>query len=206
MRNRMLAVAVLGGSLWLGAGAAEAQMAAERVPARAASTWKIDATHSELTFRIRHLISKVRGTFNQWSGDIVADPANLAGGSVNVSINTASIDTDNERRDTHLRSADFFDAEKFPQITFRSRKVEVKGSDLRVTGDLTMHGVTRPVVLQGEVTGTGKDAQGKQRIGFEASTKINRQDFGVSWNNLVEGAQMLGDEVEIQMVVAAVQQ
>lgn len=124
-----------------------------------------------------------------------------------VTIQTGSIDTNNERRDTHLRSADFFDAANHPAITFRSRKVEVRGEKIRVAGDLTIRDVTRPVVLAGELVGAGPDAQGKQRIGFEASTTINRHDFGVSWNNAVEsGGLLLGDDVEISMVVAAVQQ
>lgn len=206
MWTKMMTVGALGASLLLGTGPLEAQMAADQPPAARASSWKIDTTHSELTFRIRHLISKVRGTFNQWNGEIAAEPNQLGNGSVNVSIDASSIDTGNERRDNHLRSGDFFDAENHPRITFRSRKVDVQGNDLRITGDLTMRGVTRPVVLEGGLTGIGKDGQGRQRMGFEASTKISRQDFGVSWNDLVEGAHVLGDEVEIQIVVAAVKQ
>lgn len=207
MMARWMGTAVLALSVLVaGPVAAQAPLGAAPAGSAAVSTWKIDATHSELSFRIRHLVSKVRGTFGEWNGEIVAAPANLAGGSVAVTINTASIDTKNERRDNHLRSEDFFDAANHPQITFRSRRVDVQGEKIRVTGDLTMRGVTKPVVLNGELTGIGKDAQGKQRMGFEASTTINRKDFGVSWNNLVEGAQMLGEEVEIEMVVAAVQQ
>lgn len=166
-------------------------------------TWKIDRTHSELTFRIRHLVSRVRGTFNDWDGTIVADPADWRGGSVEVAIRTASIDTGNERRDGHLRSPDFFDAEQNPTITFKSRSVEVTGETIKVHGDLTIRGTTRPITLEGTylgATGTGE----KQRIGFEASTKINRTDFGVTWNRAAEGGgTLLGDEVEIQIVVAA---
>jgi polyisoprenoid-binding protein YceI len=173
----------------------------------APATWRIDATHSELTFRIRHLVSRVNGTFGKWGGTLAADPENLAGGSVDISIETASIDTNHERRDTHLRSADFFDAEQHPAITFKSTGIATTGQQIRITGDLTIRGVTRPVVLEGTYLGTTRDAQGKQRIGFEAQTTVNRHDFQVSWNRTVEaGTMLLGDEVTIQMVVAAVEQ
>jgi polyisoprenoid-binding protein YceI len=172
-----------------------------------AVTWQIDPTHSELTFQIRHLIGRVNGTFGDWGGTVVADPKNLSVGSVDVTIQAASIDTDNEKRDGHLRSGDFFDAERFPTITFESRKVEVKGDKLKVWGNLTMRGVTKPVVLNGAFLGVGPDPWGKQRIAFEAETTINRQDFGVSWNDIVEaGGAVLGDDVKISMVVQAVQQ
>ncbi|MBB4637374.1 YceI family protein [Longimicrobium terrae] len=180
------------------------------VPAIAAPaapvTWRIDASHSELSFRIRHLVSRVNGGFNQWSGTIVADPASLAGGSVQVDIQTASIDTNNERRDTHLKSADFFDAPNHPVITFRSTRVTMDGRDLRVAGNLTIRGTTKPVVLTGrmlEVAG----APGRRRIGFEAQTTINRMDYGVSWNRAAEGGGVtLGDEVTINIAVEAVEQ
>ena len=182
--------------------ASRAEAALSAAPVR----WQIDATHSELTFRIRHLVSRVNGSFNTWSGTIVADPASLGGGSVNVEIQTASIDTNNERRDTHLKSADFFDAAAHPTITFRSTRVETRGEDLRVHGNLTIRGVTRPVVLEGrmlEVAG----APGRRRIGFEAETRINRMDYGVSWNRAAEGGgAVLGDEVTISIAVEAVEQ
>ena len=169
-------------------------------------TWKIDQSHSDISFRIRHLVSRVRGTFNDWQGTIVADPRNLAGGSVQVEIKTASIDTNNERRDTHLRSGDFFDAEKHPTITFRSTRVQTRGRQITVTGNLTMRGITRPVVLRGELTPPA-GAAGKRRIGFEASTTVNRQDFQVAWNRAAEGGGVvLGDEVEISITVEAVEQ
>lgn len=174
--------------------------------AAAPVTWRIDTSHSELTFRIRHLVSRVSGSFGQWSGTLVADPARLAGGSVQVDIQTASIDTNNERRDTHLRSDEFFDAPNHPVITFRSTRVTVSGRNLRIAGNLTMRGVTRPVVLTGrmvQVTG----APGRRRMGFEATTTINRVDYGVTWNRAAEGGGVtLGDEVTINMAVSAVEQ
>lgn len=206
MFARTLATALLVPAMIVAAKPAAAQMVKAPAKPAAASTWQIDPLHSELTFRVRHLVSRVSGNFNQWGGTIVANPTSLAGGSVDVKIKTASIDTQNERRDGHLRSADFFDAENHPEITFRSRRVAVQGKKIQVHGDLTMRGVTKPVVLKGEYLGVTKDAQGKQRIGFDAETTINRKDFGVSWNNLVEGAAMLGDDVTIAITVAAVQQ
>lgn len=171
-----------------------------------AATWRIDKTHSEMTFRIRHLVSRVRGTFRDWEGTITADPADWAGGSVEVTIQAASIFTDNERRDTHLRSADFFDAETYPTLTFRSTKVEMDGEDLRLHGDLTIRGVSKPVVLEGEYLGLIPGERG-DRIGFEVRTTIDRMDFGVSWNRAAEGGGVvLGDDVDIAIVVAAVKQ
>jgi polyisoprenoid-binding protein YceI len=182
--------------------ASRAEAAVSAAPVR----WQIDAAHSDLTFRIRHLVSRVRGQFNTWSGTITADPASLAGGSVSVDIQTASIDTNNERRDTHLRSADFFDAESHPTITFRSTRVEATGRNLRVHGNLTIRGVTKPVVLQGQMLEVG-GTPGRRRIGFEAETQINRMDYGVSWNRAAEGGgAVLGDEVTISIAIEAVEQ
>lgn len=169
-----------------------------------ALTWNIDTTHSELTFRIRHLVSRVRGTFREWEGVIVADPANLQEGTVNVTIQTASIFTNNEQRDEHLRSADFFDAANHPTITFRSRRVEVEGAAVRVIGDLTIRGTTREVVLEGETLGVDDAGNGQRVVGFEVGTRINRLDYGVRWNRGAEGGGViLGDDVDIAIVVAA---
>ena len=191
----------------LAATAAAAPVArTSNAPGAAPVRWQIDQAHSELTFRIRHLVSRVNGSFNTWSGTIVADPANLAGGSVSVDIQTASIDTNNERRDGHLRSDDFFDAENHPTITFRSTRVVASGRDLQVHGNLTIRGITKPVVLRGRMLEVG-GAPGRRRIGFEAETTINRMDYGVSWNRAAEGGGVtLGDEVTISIAVEAVEQ
>lgn len=188
-----------------------ATLAAAQSPAgptqTADKTWRIDATHSELSFRIRHLVSRVRGSFGSWSGSVIADPESLAGSSVDVRIETASIDTGNDRRDNHLRSEDFFDADGYPEIRFRSRDVQVDGGKLTIVGDLTIRGITRPVTLRGQYLGTTTDQRGRQRIGFEATTGIDRHDFEVSWNNVAEGGGLvLGDEVQIHIVLAAVEQ
>jgi polyisoprenoid-binding protein YceI len=169
-----------------------------------AITWTVDPTHSELTFRIRHFVSKVRGTFSKWNGTITGDPKNWAGGSVDVTIDAASITTNNAMRDNDLRSANFFEAEKYPTLKFRSTKVEVKGDDVAITGDLTIRDVTKSVVLKGKYLGVTPEMQGGARVGFEASTTINRLDWGVKWNRIVEGGgTMLGDEVEIAIGIEA---
>ncbi len=166
--------------------------------------WTVDPVHSEVSFKVRHFVTKVPGAFTQWTGEILTDPAKLSGGSVAVVIQSASISTKNDRRDTHLRSADFLAVDSFPTITFKSTKVEATGSALRVIGDLTIRGVTKSVVLQGEFGGTfGPAEAGKQKIGFSASTKINRLEYGLRWNRLVEGVNMLGDEVEIIINIEA---
>lgn len=189
--------------------ASGAQGAAAQAPEADASTpatWRIDTSHSELSFQIRHLLSRVRGSFGEWSGTIVADPANLSTGSVVVEISTRTIDTNNARRDADLRSDDFFDAEAHPTITFRSSSVETDGERIRLLGDLTIRGVTRPVVLEGDYLGSMRDGQGRERIGFEAEATIDRHDFGISWNRVVEGVNLLGDEVKIVIAVQAVRQ
>jgi polyisoprenoid-binding protein YceI len=206
MKSGLLATAALALAT-LSAVPAGAQSAPAATPASGsgAVAWQIDPTHSELTFQIRHLVSRVRGTFGDWSGTIAVDPDDLKAGRVEVAIQTASIDTNNDRRDKHLRSGDFFDAEGHPAITFRSRRVENQGRAIRVHGDLTIRGVTKPVVLEGEYLGTTRGPEGKRRIGFQAETTINRHDYGVSWNRVVESGSMLGDEVTVELVVAATQ-
>ena len=168
------------------------------------ATFNIDKGHSELTFRIRHLMGRVSGTFTDWKGTITGDPVAWSGGSTEIVIQTTSIDTRLEKRDTHLRSADFFDAADFPQITFRSTSVAVTGNEVTLTGDLTIRGVTKPVVLAGEFLGTTGDGA-KQRVGFHVSGKINRMDYGVAWNrNLETGGALLGDDVELDISIEAV--
>ena len=209
MRAFVLTALVLSASVTtaaqLGAQAPPRPAAAAAVPAPPLdpNAWRIDVSHSELTFTIRHFVSRVRGGFGQWSGTIVADTTNIPNGSVEVTIEAASIDTQNENRDRDLRSANFFEVEKYPTITFRSTKVEGTPNDLTVTGNLTIRGVTKPVVLRGRYLGQTVDHRGARRIGFEATTTINRLDYGVSWNRVAEGGgAMLGDEVRIDIVVA----
>ena len=181
-------------------------VAASGVPARAADTYNIDPNHSNMGFSIRHFFSKVPGHFTKFEGTIVYDAADVTKSTVNVSIDAASIDTNVPDRDKHLRSADFFDAEKFPKITFASTKVKSAAANkLQVEGTLTMKGVAKPVTLDVDVLGMGPDAWGGFRSGFEARTKVNRMDYGVSWNKAIEGGgTLLGEDVEILLNVEAV--
>lgn len=183
-----------------------AALLATPVLAQAAS-WKIDPNHSSVRFEIRHFFSKVQGQFNQLSGTIEYDPANPSSSKVETKIVATSIDTNNEKRDNHLRSADFFEVEKYPELSFTSTKVEATQDGIKVTGDLTLHGVTKPVVLDVTVLGMGPhpNIPEGQVAGFSARTKINRQDFGIKWNKVFDnGGAMLGDDVEIALEVEAV--
>jgi polyisoprenoid-binding protein YceI len=169
-----------------------------------ADTFVIDPVHSEASFQIRHVVTKVRGRFTDFTGTIVGDPAKPEAATVEFTVKTASIDTDQVKRDTHLRSADFFDAEKFPEITFKSTKIKTTGKDkYDVTGDLTMHGVTKPITLQ--VTNLGSAGSGKDaKFGFEAATTLNRKDFGIVWNKALDtGGFMLGDDVLVTINIEA---
>lgn len=169
-------------------------------------TWAIDPNHSEVGFTIRHIWSKVPGKFTKFEGTVVYDAQNPAGSSAKVVIDAASINTGNERRDGHLKSPDFFDVAKFPSITFESVKV-TPGADgaLKVEGNLTMHGVTKPVTLDGAFLGAGPAMGGEQRSGFEASATVNRKDFGIVWNKTLDQGQMLlGDDVTIRIGIEGV--
>ena len=152
------------------------------------------------------VISKVRGAFTRWHGEVEFDPTSLQAGQVRVHIDAASIDTNEPKRDAHLRSPDFFDVEKFPELTFVSKRVE-SGSDgrYRVLGELTIHGVTREVELDTKYLGSGKDPWGNERVGFEARASISRKDFGLTWNQALEtGGLLVGDEIEIALDLQAV--
>ena len=172
-------------------------------------SWAFDLVHSSVNFTVRHMVvSKVRGRFTKWDGTLVMDENDPSGGRVEVVIDAVSIDTGVDQRDTHLRSGDFFDVEKFPTITFKSTRVEKAGAgELRVSGDLTMHGVTRPVVLDVEYAGSANDPWGGVRAGFSASTKLDRKDFGLTYNQLLEtGSVVVGETVEIGIEAEMVKQ
>ncbi len=182
-----------------------AALALSTSPARSAEeTYRIDPEHTNIGFKVRHFFSKVPGRFNKFEGRIVLDRENLAKGSVEFEIDTASIDTNEEARDKHLRSDAFFDVENYPKMTFKSKKIkEVAPNKLEVTGDLTIRGKTKSVTLDVDVLGFGRGYG--YRAGFEAIARINRQDFGVSWNDFVEGGgAVLSDEVEIILNIEAV--
>ena len=164
-----------------------------------AGTWQIDPAHSAAQFTVRHLmISNVKGAFTKVSGSVQYDPANIAMTSVEAVIDAASVDTRVEARDKDLRSANFFNVEKYPTLTFKSKRAEVTGGKLRLIGDLTIHGVTKEVVLQvDDITPPVKDPGGRLHVGATASTKISRKEYGLTWNNLVEGVAVVSDEVAI---------
>lgn len=167
--------------------------------------FQIDTTHSSIEFSIRHLvIAKVRGRFAAFTGTVELE-SDLTRSKVSVEIEAASISTNEDKRDAHLRSADFFDVATYPLITFASSKVEGDASELRITGALTLHGVTRDVVLTAESLGATKDPWGNDRIAFSAKTSIDRKEFGLRWNQVLEaGGVMVGDKVEIGLDVQAI--
>jgi len=174
--------------------------------AASVSTWNLDKAHTSIEFAVKHMMfSTVKGRFGEFSGTISLDDQNLANSSVQVEIQTASVDTRDPGRDTHLKSADFFEAEKFPAITFVSTKVEPgKNDEFKVTGDLTVHGMTKPVVLDVEKTGRGKSPFGFEVAGFSATTKISRKEFGLEWNAALEsGGVLVGDDIKISIEVEA---
>ncbi|MBP1627257.1 MAG: YceI family protein [Holophagaceae bacterium] len=170
------------------------------LPLAAADTYTIDAVHSEVGFRIRHLVSKTPGRFTRFQGVIKVDDQHLAQSSVEVTIETASINTDNEARDKHLRSPDFFDVAKYPTLTFKSVAVkEVGKGRIQVSGDLTMHGVTKRITIPVGILGTMKGAQNETRGGFEGAVTLNRNEFGIT-----KYPGMLGDDVEVTLNIEAV--
>ena len=171
--------------------------------------WNIDAVHSQATFSVKHMmISTVRGQFNVLSGKLEIDEAHPENSWVEAGVDVASINTRDPKRDGHLVSPDFFDAAQYPKITFKSTKVEPTGKDeYRVTGDLTIHGVTKQETFHAEYSGQLKDLYGMQRSGFSVKGSINRKDFGLNWNVALEsGGVLVGDKVNIEIDLAAVQQ
>ncbi|KAB1653409.1 YceI family protein [Pseudoclavibacter chungangensis] len=168
------------------------------VPGWTAGTWALDPTHTDVTFQVRHLaISKVKGSFEEFTGTITTGDT-IESSSVEAEIQVASVNTNQAQRDEHLRTNDFFLASEYPTITFRSTGVRVEEDDILVDGELTLRGVTKPVTLDVEFGGVTVDGYGNTKLGFEAQTKINRKDFGVSWNAPTEaGGLTLGDEVKI---------
>ncbi|MCX6501699.1 MAG: YceI family protein [Microbacterium sp.] len=170
------------------------------IPGYKAGTWVLDPSHSEVRFSVRHMmISKVRGVFAVKSATIVA-PENPLETTVTASVDAASIDTKDEGRDAHLRSADFFDVETFPTIDFVSTGVRVEDGNFLVDGNLTLHGVTKPVTFEVEFGGFGTDPYGNYKAGATAKTVINREDFGLTWNTALEtGGVLVGKDVTIEL-------
>jgi polyisoprenoid-binding protein YceI len=182
-------------------------MTTSTVPATLTGTYTIDPTHSRVGFVARHaMVTKVRGSFNDFEGSGYFDAANPANSKLQLTIKAASIDTRNADRDSHLRSNDFFDMDNHPEITFSSTGVAQVGEDsYRVTGDLTIKGVTRPVTVDFEYTGSAVDPYGNQRIGFEGTTTVNRKDWGVNWNAALEaGGVLVSEKVTLEFDVSAI--
>ena len=174
-------------------------------PAFAAETYVVDKTHSDAIFTIRHLMSRVTGRFDDVAGTINIDRAKPESSNVEFTIQATSIDTNDEGRDKHLRSADFFDVEKNPVITFKSSKMKATGKDTYdVTGQFTMRGVTKEITIPVTVLGEMKDGRGTPKIGFETTTTLNRKDYGVNWNRALDaGGYILADDVKITITLEA---
>lgn len=171
----------------------------------ALKTYQIDRAHSEATFQVRHLITKVRGRFPEFDGTISFAPDNATGSSVVFTIQTKSVDTNQAQRDEHLRSADFFDVEKYPELTFKSTAVTGRGDQqFDVTGELTIRDVTKTITLPVSYLGAAKDPWGADKVAFEAEITLNRKDYGLNWNTALEtGGFLVGDEVKVSLSIQA---
>lgn len=182
-------------------------MTTTTVPTSLSGTYAVDPTHSRIGFVARHaMVTKVRGSFNEFEGSGYFDAENAANSHLQLTIQAASIDTRNPDRDAHLKANDFFDMETFPEITFASTAVDqVDAENYRVTGDLTIKGVTKPVTVDFEYTGSAVDPFGNRRIGLEGKTTVNRKDWGVSWNAALEaGGVLVSEKVTLEFEVSAI--
>lgn len=170
------------------------------------TTWKIDPAHTGVEFSVKHMmIATVKGRFADVAGTVTIDDAHHGRGAADITINTASIDTREPQRDAHLKSADFFDVEKYPTITFRSTRLDGTSEAFTMTGDLTIHGVTRPIALDVTHEGRGKDPWGGERVGYSATGRIKRSEFGLTWNAALEtGGFLVGDDVKITLDIELV--
>ena len=204
-RTLLLAALALGmGALPAWSGTARTGAAQVRP---AAAEYEIDASHSQVLFKVKHLgISTVTGRFRDFSGTISYDPQNAAAARARAVIKTASIDTDNDRRDNHLRSADFFEAEKYPEITFTAGRLrEARGDAFKLDGTLTMRGVTRPIVLDVEKVGPVKGPDGRDRMAFNATTTLDRTQYGLTWSRMTEaGGLVVGNDVQVVLELETV--
>lgn len=167
--------------------------------------WTVDASHSSIGFSVKHMmVSKVRGSFSDFTAEVEADETDLTGANIAFTIQVASINTGSEDRDNHLRSADFFDAETYPEIKFVANNISKKGDDYEIAGDLTIKDVTKPVVFEAEYGGKGTNPWGVEVVAFEAETKINREEFGLTWNAALEtGGVLVGKDIKISLDLEA---
>jgi len=175
----------------------------------AKAKWVLDPSHTMVEFSVRHMmITNVKGRFSDLEGAFTADLNDLTTAEISAAIKAASVDTRDAQRDAHLRSADFFDVENFPQLTFKSWRIDSKGgNEYELVGDLTIHGVTKTSIWSLTFEGQGKDPWGNERAGFSAETRINRKDFGLTWNAVLEtGGILVGDEIKISLQAEAIKQ
>ncbi|PYI50843.1 YceI family protein [Paenibacillus flagellatus] len=173
------------------------------------TNWAVDATHSSIDFTVKHMmIANVKGSFKSFQATVEADPQDLTTAKIGFQVDVSSIDTRNGDRDAHLLSPDFFDAEKYPHITFQSTKIVGKGDgEYDVTGDVSIHGVTRPETFSVTFEGAGKDPWGNEKVGFSAQGKIKRSDYGLTYNAVLEaGGVLIGDDIKIALEIEAVKQ
>lgn len=172
-----------------------------------AAEYSVDKSHSRIGFQVRHLLSKVSGDFKEFEGEFAFDPEKLNSAKVNMSIKAPSINTNEPKRDDHLRAADFLHTEKFPSIQFVGKKLSANGDKkYKLEGDFTLHGVTKPVTFDVEYLGSDKDTWGNQRAGFTATTVINRKDYGIQFNKVLESGRLLvGDEVTVNIEIEGIE-
>ena len=192
--------------VWVGAPAATAQTAsAVSAGAPSAETkWVVDMVHSQVDFGVRHLVGQVRGTFDRWYAVLVMDGSDWKFGKVNVSVQTASLNTGNSYRDADLRSDRFFAATRYPKMTFEGTGFAVADSTVDVHGILTIKGRSKPVTLSGRYRGIAKGSDGRERIAFQVTGAVDRRDFGISWNEMVGGTELIGNNVDITIGIEAV--
>jgi polyisoprenoid-binding protein YceI len=205
----VLSLAAVAGAQQAGSGVPRSveslQQAADSPLRESMQRYEIDAAHSNIDFVVRHLgVASVRGQFTRFSGHVMLDEADVTRSAVSVTIEAASVDTRNQRRDDHLRSGDFFEAERFPALTFEGRRVEVEGSGHVLVGDLTIRDVTREVRIPFEITGPVPLGENQKRMGAEGALRVNRFDYGLRWNRITEAVQVVGDEVRIELSISAV--
>jgi polyisoprenoid-binding protein YceI len=183
--------------------AARGQAVAEGASSSPATKWVVDPVHSQVDFRIRHLVGRVRGTFDDWYGILETQNRDWTHGKVRVTVQTRTLNTGNAYRDADLRSNRFFAVDSFPQMRFESTRIVARGNAVEISGILTIKGRSRPIVLKGAYRGIARDRDGHERIGFEAGTTIDRRDFGITWNEVIAGVSTIGNDVDITITIEA---
>ena len=205
MRARVAGLSAVGlAALWVGVPAATAQVASSLGPTKPDAKWVVDMVHSQVDFGVRHLVGRVRGTFDKWYAVLTTKENDWKQGTVKVSVQTASLNTGNSYRDADLRSDRFFDVQRYPRMTFEGSEFAVADSTLTVSGILTIKGHSKPITLTGQYRGIAKDNDGHERIAFEATGEVDRRDFGIQWNENVAGKDLVGNMVSITVGIEAV--